>query len=89
MITDTNIHIYIPNITMFTCKSKEVQNSVVDSITRFVQTKDTQGSILSNARNASEENKKAIDKQLETFEQDIKSMQSGKMSYAEMRSRYG
>ena len=62
------------------------RSTFIESIMRFVNTRDSKGSILSNARKTSEENKKEIDKQLETFVADIK---EGKMSYAEMRSRYG
>lgn len=64
----------------------KASSSFIDSIIRFVNSKDTTGSVLSNAMNSSEENKKVLDKQLETFVTDIK---DGKMSYAEMRSRYG
>ena len=66
--------------------NKEGTSSFIDSIMRFIKTKDEKGSVLYQARNASEDRKAEIDKQLKTFADDLK---SGKLSYAEMRARYG
>ena len=67
-------------------KEDKPTSSFLDSIMRFIKTQDEKGSVLYQARNSSEARKAEIDKQLKTFADDLK---SGKLSYAEMRSRYG
>lgn len=70
-------------------QQQQDQSEFMKSIKNFIATKDDPNSLLSNARNLSKENANEIDKQLETFETDMKKVEQGKMSYAEMRALYG
>ena len=65
------------------------ESAFMASINKFIKSKEDKGSLLSFARDLSPENKSSLGKQLETFADDMRKLEKGQMSYAEMRELYG
>ena len=59
------------------------------SVKAFVEDSKRPGSLVQNICTLMPEVKKDLEKQLETFADDFTRLSEGKLSYAEMRRRYG
>jgi len=77
-------------ITQPMCCSVDVEEPIVKDVNKFVQTSNQPGTILHDTlQNLPENQKKELESQLKTFPTDVKKMNKGEMTYAEMRMMYG
>lgn len=67
---------------------KEV-NKPLQDVKQFVEESKKPGSLVQNICTTFPEARQEIEKQLETFHDDYKKLQEGKLSYSEMRAMYG
>lgn len=74
---------------IFNMSDKSPISKLMQSINKFVCSKDDSNSILHQARMTSPEVANVLDKQMKTFEADIQKLENGTLSYAQMRAMYG
>ena len=70
-------------------EKSQSQSAFMKSIHEFVENQKKPGSLVETVKTLFPDMMDSLEKQLETFEQDMAKLEEGKMSYSEMRSLYG